>query len=248
MTQTTYDPSRTAEDGWTSDRWGDPHTQAAPGAPASATSRRRRRSPPLRLPPRVVPARGSPWASFCSRCSWASLRPGCWPAPSRPRAPRPRRPRRRAQRRAPTLAPTTERHRPNALPPGAAPGQRPGALPGTGTDQGTGRAAAVRSRPTAAKVAPSIVNITTTVGYDGAQAAGTGEILTADGYVLTNHHVDRRLHRDQGGGHRHRGDLRRRRRRATTPATTSPSSRCATPPASPPRPSATRRSVQVGDP
>ena len=40
-----------------------------------------------------------------------------------------------------------------------------------------------------AAVSPSIVNITTTVGYDGGQAAGTGEVMTEDGYVLTNHHV-----------------------------------------------------------
>jgi S1-C subfamily serine protease len=39
------------------------------------------------------------------------------------------------------------------------------------------------------KVAPGLVNITTTVGYDGNEAAGTGVVLTSEGLVLTNHHV-----------------------------------------------------------
>jgi S1-C subfamily serine protease len=57
---------------------------------------------------------------------------------------------------------------------------------GSGSSQGTG----TTSHPDAvAKVAPGIVNITTTVGYDGAEAAGTGEVLTSDGVVITNHHV-----------------------------------------------------------
>ncbi len=39
------------------------------------------------------------------------------------------------------------------------------------------------------KVAPGLVNITTAVGYDGNEAAGTGVVLTSEGLVLTNHHV-----------------------------------------------------------
>ena len=39
------------------------------------------------------------------------------------------------------------------------------------------------------KVAPGLVNITTTVGYDGNEAAGSGVVLTSEGLVLTNHHV-----------------------------------------------------------
>jgi S1-C subfamily serine protease len=38
-------------------------------------------------------------------------------------------------------------------------------------------------------VAPGLVNITTAVGYDGNEAAGTGVVLTSDGIILTNHHV-----------------------------------------------------------
>ena len=34
-----------------------------------------------------------------------------------------------------------------------------------------------------------LVDVDTTIGYDGAQGAGTGIVLSADGLVLTNHHV-----------------------------------------------------------
>lgn len=33
------------------------------------------------------------------------------------------------------------------------------------------------------------MNIVTTIGYDGSEGAGTGEVLTSDGLILTNHHV-----------------------------------------------------------
>jgi S1-C subfamily serine protease len=41
----------------------------------------------------------------------------------------------------------------------------------------------------AAVVTPSVVNIDTVVDYGVGQAAGTGIVLSADGLVLTNHHV-----------------------------------------------------------
>ena len=41
----------------------------------------------------------------------------------------------------------------------------------------------------AQKVSPAVVNITTELGLQGAAAAGTGIVLTADGEVLTNNHV-----------------------------------------------------------
>lgn len=41
----------------------------------------------------------------------------------------------------------------------------------------------------AAKVDPALVDITSTLGYQGASAAGTGMILTSSGQVLTNNHV-----------------------------------------------------------
>jgi S1-C subfamily serine protease len=41
----------------------------------------------------------------------------------------------------------------------------------------------------AAKVSPGLVDVNTVLGYENARAAGTGIVLTADGEVLTNHHV-----------------------------------------------------------
>jgi S1-C subfamily serine protease len=41
----------------------------------------------------------------------------------------------------------------------------------------------------AAKVSPGLVDVNTVLGFEGARAAGTGIVLTADGEVLTNHHV-----------------------------------------------------------
>jgi S1-C subfamily serine protease len=41
----------------------------------------------------------------------------------------------------------------------------------------------------AAKVSKGLVDINTTVGYDGSRGAGTGIVLSSDGLILTNHHV-----------------------------------------------------------
>jgi S1-C subfamily serine protease len=57
-------------------------------------------------------------------------------------------------------------------------------LPGGGTGSGS-----LSSGDVAAKVDPSIVDITSRITYRNATAAGTGMILTADGEVLTNNHV-----------------------------------------------------------
>ena len=85
---------------------------------------------------------------------------------------------------------------PNATDPGQAllPGQDPQPTPSAGSQGGSSSSGSSSSSSKAdpavvAAVAPSIVNITTTVGYDGNQAAGTGEVMTQDGYILTNHHV-----------------------------------------------------------
>lgn len=177
MTQTTYDRGTSADDGWTSDRWADPSTVAAPWGPSLAE-----------LPPPVVtspaPATTSrwpkPWVAvaivvlamlvgiFATRLL-VGTEPTSAAAPPRATAPAIPAP------SAPAPAPSTAPLDPNA------------AAPGTEPEQGTGSSS--RLSEAAAKVAPSIVNIETTVGYDGGQAAGTGEILTEDGYVLTNHHV-----------------------------------------------------------
>jgi S1-C subfamily serine protease len=52
-------------------------------------------------------------------------------------------------------------------------------------------AAAVITDPSSvvAKVSPGLVDINTTLGYQGGQAAGTGMVLTSNGEVLTNNHV-----------------------------------------------------------
>jgi S1-C subfamily serine protease len=70
---------------------------------------------------------------------------------------------------------------------GLAPTHGPQTLPGQGT--GPTGSSSTADPAVVAAVSPSIVNITTTIGYDGNQAAGTGEVMTSDGYVLTNHHV-----------------------------------------------------------
>jgi S1-C subfamily serine protease len=41
----------------------------------------------------------------------------------------------------------------------------------------------------AAKVDPGLVDIDTTLGYSGEEAAGTGIVLTSNGEILTNNHV-----------------------------------------------------------
>jgi S1-C subfamily serine protease len=43
----------------------------------------------------------------------------------------------------------------------------------------------------ASRVDPALVDIVTTLGYQGGKAAGTGIVLTSDGEVLTNNHVIR---------------------------------------------------------
>ena len=58
--------------------------------------------------------------------------------------------------------------------------QQPGTQQGTLTPQQSAAAAAVSK---------GLVDINTRIGYDGAQGAGTGIVLSADGLVLTNHHV-----------------------------------------------------------
>ncbi|CCH86955.1 Peptidase S1 [Modestobacter italicus] len=62
---------------------------------------------------------------------------------------------------------------------------------GTSTPGTTGSAAdsvAAAGQATAAQLV-GVVDITTVLGYEGGEAAGTGMVLTADGEVLTNNHV-----------------------------------------------------------
>jgi S1-C subfamily serine protease len=56
---------------------------------------------------------------------------------------------------------------------------------GSGTSGGTSAA----STAVASKVDPGLVDIDTTLSYQGEEAAGTGMVLTSSGEILTNNHV-----------------------------------------------------------
>ena len=68
-------------------------------------------------------------------------------------------------------------------------GQLPSGSSGTsgGTSSANGSPADVSG--IAAKVAPGLVDIDSTLGYEGAGGAGTGIVISSDGEVLTNNHV-----------------------------------------------------------
>jgi S1-C subfamily serine protease len=80
-----------------------------------------------------------------------------------------------------------------SLNPGNFFGQNPfGGNSGNGSGSGSGSSGS--SGPSdvtgiAAKAAPSLVDINTTLSYQGGRAAGTGIVVTSDGLVLTNNHV-----------------------------------------------------------
>jgi S1-C subfamily serine protease len=69
-----------------------------------------------------------------------------------------------------------------------------GLLPGNDGDAGGSSSSSGQGGPSdaaaiAAKIDPAVVDITTTLGYANAEAAGTGLVLTSSGEVLTNNHV-----------------------------------------------------------
>jgi S1-C subfamily serine protease len=68
-------------------------------------------------------------------------------------------------------------------------GQVPSGSSGSsgGTSSATGSPSDVSA--IAAKVAPGLVDIDSTMGYEGAGGAGTGIVISSDGEVLTNNHV-----------------------------------------------------------
>ena len=76
---------------------------------------------------------------------------------------------------------------PNAQDPNQIPGI--GGLPGVGGNSGSGAADDPSAAAQTTAVDKGLVNIQSTIGYDGSAAAGTGVVLTSDGIVLTNHHV-----------------------------------------------------------
>ncbi|MEO6879476.1 MAG: trypsin-like peptidase domain-containing protein, partial [Mycobacteriaceae bacterium] len=65
-----------------------------------------------------------------------------------------------------------------------------GTFPGPGTgNPGTGSPGTTAQSSATAQQAAGIVDINTVVGYQHAQAAGTGLVLTGSGQILTNNHV-----------------------------------------------------------
>jgi S1-C subfamily serine protease len=78
---------------------------------------------------------------------------------------------------------------------GSGSGGTGGSSSGTGTgsagtgSSSTGTATSSAAAAIAAKVDPAVVDITTTLGYQSAKAAGTGMVITSSGEVLTNNHV-----------------------------------------------------------
>ncbi|MGH9125834.1 MAG: trypsin-like peptidase domain-containing protein, partial [Acidimicrobiales bacterium] len=62
---------------------------------------------------------------------------------------------------------------------------------GTGSSNGTGSQGSISAAASAiaAKVSPGIVDVNTELSFQNAAAAGTGEVLSASGLVLTNNHV-----------------------------------------------------------
>ena len=80
---------------------------------------------------------------------------------------------------------------PPSTPPSTAPSAPPGVVPSTPPSGGQqpGSSLTPEQSADAAAVSKGLVDVNTTIGYDGAQGAGTGIVLSADGLVLTNHHV-----------------------------------------------------------
>jgi S1-C subfamily serine protease len=67
------------------------------------------------------------------------------------------------------------------------PGGSSGGSPGGSGAEGSGGPSDVGS--IAAKVAPALVDVNSTFGYQSAQGAGTGVVLSSTGEILTNNHV-----------------------------------------------------------
>ena len=60
---------------------------------------------------------------------------------------------------------------------------------GSSASDGNGTSSSAATQALASKVSPALVDINTDLGYQDAQAAGTGIVMSSDGLVLTNNHV-----------------------------------------------------------
>ena len=77
---------------------------------------------------------------------------------------------------------------PTPQPSASAPAPSSSGQPGP-QSQPTAAALSPAQQAAVAAVSPGLVDIVTTIGSGGAHGAGTGMVLTAQGIVLTNHHV-----------------------------------------------------------
>jgi len=73
--------------------------------------------------------------------------------------------------------------------PGSSGSSGSGSSGSSGSSAGGGSGISAQASAIASKVDPGIVDIDTKLGYEQAEAAGTGMILTSSGEVLTNNHV-----------------------------------------------------------
>ncbi len=68
-------------------------------------------------------------------------------------------------------------------------GSVPSGSSGASSGAPSSRSTSPNAESIAAKVAPGLVDINSTFGYEDAKGAGTGIVLTSDGTILTNNHV-----------------------------------------------------------
>jgi len=68
-------------------------------------------------------------------------------------------------------------------------GSVPNSQSGSGGSSGNPANSSINASAIAAKVDPGLVDINTVLGYQQAEAAGTGIVLTSGGEILTNNHV-----------------------------------------------------------
>jgi S1-C subfamily serine protease len=194
LPQGSDEPRREEADPWTSTLWSRPDTVGGyarqpdaatpelPWSPAQPQPTRRREVAVLAaVLALVLLVGGAALAStlFSTGTTTAAPPTPSVTAPSTPARPTPSSP----TPSSPTAPPTTA---PPTTAPSAPPGVVPGTPPSTAPQQDD---LTPEQSATAAAVSQGLVDVNTTIGYDGAQGAGTGIVLSADGLVLTNHHV-----------------------------------------------------------
>ena len=180
-------PTRGGPDPWTSPLWAHPETVGGyfrrPVAPPPGIAPL---PPPMQRPPRrglVVVAAVVLMALLAGGAALAGTltRGDTTAAPPKPSA--------TALPSVPN--PSSSPPRPSqSAPRNSAPAAPPGLVPGSPPDGAQQpRTLTPQQSTAAAAVSKGLVDINTRIGYDGSQGAGTGIVLSADGLVLTNHHV-----------------------------------------------------------